>query len=185
MNNPENKCAILQRGNRNELKDKCDEMQKDIDKLLAKIQSLEQQRDQYKKQADEFKSAAEAGDSGEQIANLKLENGNLRSLIARSLNCPAEKLNTSLRTERSRAKAMEAQLGDYRLIQVLNNADIVLFHRQTLATAGESGKLVMMASRVEQLREQLREAEERYSGIHRRLVAGGKDKSVKSYEVRL
>ena len=79
---------------------------------------------------------------------------------------------------------MEAQLADYRLLSFAQNLKN-RFLRQVLTNSNDSGKLVAMASKVEQLREQLRESDDRYSTIHHRLIAYNKTKNGAHYEAIL
>lgn len=69
-----------------------------------------------------------------------------------------------------KAQELETQLTDYK--QVISQSD--------------NQKLVTMASKVEVLNTQLREAQDRFSAMHRRLTAGAADsQGPAKYEARI
>ena len=76
MTEENKRLKVMQRGNRSELKDKCEEMQRDIDKFMAKIGTLEAQRDQLTKTVDELKQRhSTASTKDEKVDELKMDNG--------------------------------------------------------------------------------------------------------------
>jgi regulator of replication initiation timing len=71
----------MQRGNRSELKDKCEEMQKDIEKFVAKISTLEVQKAEIVKENQILKSKQTRSTvNNDKIDELTTENGRINSI---------------------------------------------------------------------------------------------------------
>lgn len=134
------------------LQQKIDQMDADIHRFIKRINELEKEKETLSTELE-----LRAGMDSNSTAISSEKSADLSKHI--------EFLNSSLKSEQQKLKLTEQQLSDYK----------------SVIAQSENQKLITMATRVEILVNQLKAANERYDGLHRKM-SGGSEK--KSYEVK-